>query len=145
MNERQERFAQLVAGGMGHSAAYSEAGYVCKSPAVDSAAASRLLRHVSVAARISELREKNAEMSEIGRDEVLKFYAEILRSTPDKAAPDNPLCELKMSKAGPYFAFPDKHKAAEGLRKMCGFDAPEKTELSASDSLVELIGEIRGR
>jgi phage terminase small subunit len=59
-NTRHERFAQEVAAGKSASEAYQNAGYDAKGNSAE-AAASRLLRNVKVADRVSELQERVAE------------------------------------------------------------------------------------
>lgn len=144
LNDRQRRFAQLVVSGRPAGRAYEEAGYDARGASADSAA-ERLMRSVEVAGLIEELRAENRKASKLEAADILKFYAEIMQAKPSEAGPDNPLCEVRMSKQGPYYAFPCKHKAAEGIRKMCGMDQAEKVDVGVTDELAELMREIRAR
>lgn len=86
--------------------------------------------------------EGGAEQGGLTKEEVVGMLVEIVRSTPDEATMDNPLCELKMSAKGPYAVFPDKFRAMERLSKMLGWEAVE-TKGDGEDSLTRLFGEIR--
>lgn len=67
--DQQERFAWLIIEEGKHPAdAYKQAGYKPKNTAVASAAATRLLKNVSVKARIAYLRAKRAEKLEITQE-----------------------------------------------------------------------------
>lgn len=59
-NARHEKFAQGIAKGERASSAYKNAGYSATGNAAE-AAASRLLKHAKVAARVRELAERRSE------------------------------------------------------------------------------------
>lgn len=99
----------------------------------------------SIQARVAEIRAENERKSEVGREEALKFCADVIRAKPSDAGPDNPLCELKMSKAGPYYAFPDKLGALARLASLCGWDKGTQAEQSLADSLSARLVTIRKR
>jgi len=76
-NPRWERFAQLVASGQSGAAGYQACYPVAKASA--EAAASRLLRNVTVSARVAELRKASATMNTLTvqrRRELLSAMAE---------------------------------------------------------------------
>lgn len=133
LNTRQERFAQFVAAGCSLQDAYEQAGYSCRGASA-SAKACRLLGEkgkppTKVAKRVAELQaEANAKV-EFSRDDALDMLGRILRSRPEEAAMDNPLCELRMTKAGPVAVFPDKTRCVERMARMLGWDEPERHQL----------------
>jgi hypothetical protein len=91
--------------------------------------ASKLLTKPYIKAEIERIRAKVEEKAQMTRDEAIAMCVEILRAAPAAAGMDNPLCELKMSKAGPFAAFPDKRGVMERLAKMLGWDEPERHQL----------------
>lgn len=147
-NTKHERFCQLIADGTRKGDAYREAlGTNAKSCHVS---ASQLLKKQEVTLRIEEIREEyRKHVSDIEeeaatlsahnkatliatKDEILKLMTESIRAKPTDARMDNPLCELKMSKQGPYAAFIEKAKAAERICKMMGYDMADKLEVAGS-------------
>lgn len=126
LNDRQRRFAEFVVSGDPATAAYEKAGY--KGGKSAEANSARLMENDKVGAYIAELRAAASEAAGMTRDEVVKMLAGIIRSKPEDARMDNPLCELKMSKAGPFAGFPDKARSLERLCKMLGWDAPDKLQ-----------------
>lgn len=128
LNDRQRRFVELLVSGMAAGRAYEAAGYDAKGRQAD-AAASRLLTNASIKAEVKSMRGEAKRSAKISRDEAIEMLTDILMSKPNQASMKNPLCELKMSKAGPYAAFPDKSRAMERLAKMLGWDEPEKHKL----------------
>jgi len=62
---------------------------------------------------------------EITRAELLQILVDTLRAPPNAAHLDNPLCELRMGKDGPYAVFMDKAKVHERICKMLGADEKE--------------------
>jgi phage terminase small subunit len=81
-NTRHERLAQLVASGK-HSdmEAFKQAGYANESAHQN---ACRLRANESVAARIEELRARNAEKCRLSRDEAVQYLVEILKRLSEK-------------------------------------------------------------
>jgi hypothetical protein len=51
----------------------------------------------------------------------LDFLSSVLLARPSQASADNPLCEMKMSKQGPYYVFPPKLEALNLLSKLQGW------------------------
>lgn len=159
-NPRHEKFAQAVAGGETGAEAYRAIWGTMGKSAEQSA--SRLRKEVKVASRIDEIcqgyREHVATLeveaslkSETERativatkDEILKMMTETLRAKPSDASLDNPLCDLKMSKAGPYPAFIDKVRAAERICEIMGYNAAQKVEVKDTTPR-ESLSELRAR
>ena len=89
-----------------------------------------MMANDSVRSRVAELQAKTAAKAEMTRDEAVAMCIEILKSPPSAASMENPLCELKMSKAGPFATFPDKRGVLERLCKLLGWDEPEKHDVT---------------
>ncbi|MCX6878706.1 MAG: hypothetical protein NTW21_33570 [Verrucomicrobia bacterium] len=92
MNIRQDRFAELVAGGMAGGPAYVEAGFKV-SPTVAKANACRLLTNANVAARIKELRSKAAGKSEFKRADMVRFLVSVLQTPVGEIDANSPLAQ----------------------------------------------------
>ena len=75
-NTQHEKFVQELLKGSSQADAYMAAGYSAKSVAVASAAANRLLKDVSVAARLRELQDKIEERAIVDRKWVLERLVE---------------------------------------------------------------------
>lgn len=74
-NARHERFAQEYLVDLNATQAYARAGYSAKGNAAETSAA-RLLRHVQVSARVTELQAERAERTKIDADWVLRRLSE---------------------------------------------------------------------
>ena len=147
MNERQERFAQLVASAVPFGRAYEQAGYSASGDIADKAG-SRLAKKVEVEARIAELRAENAKLASLSRAEAIDFLCEVVKKPIGEVTTESRLAQEYQEPgehSGGKIKMPGKIDAIRELAKICGWYAPEKQEISASDSLAELIGEIRGR
>lgn len=76
-NAKHEAFARAIVEGSSGRDAYRGAGYKPNSDAVADAAASRLLRDVKVAARVSGLKAAAAEASTVKAEDVIAELAKI--------------------------------------------------------------------
>ena len=145
-NARHERFAQLVASGK-HSdiEAFKQAGYADESAHQN---ACRLRANESVAARIEELRARNAEKSQLSRDEAVQYLVEILKTPIGEVTAEHRLAKSCDAKSG-KIELPNKLGAMQLLAKMCGRNEPEMHEFEhgckAQQDLVEVIARLRGR
>lgn len=133
-NTKHEAFVQRIALLEDAGPAYAKV-YRVKKPEVAATNGGRLLRNADVTARLGELQAQNEAKSGISREQLLKMLVDTFLAKPSDASMDNPLCELKMSKAGPYAAFMDKSKVAERLAKMMGWDEPDRIEHSGEIKL----------
>lgn len=91
----------------------------------------------SIPDRIEEIQNQNEKRSDISKDEAIKLVCQIIKAPPKDAAVDHPLCEIKMSKAGEYYAFPDKLGALAKLGSWCGWDKGTEAENKIADALVD--------
>ena len=142
-NATHEAFAQEVAKGDKKPVIVYEELVGTKGK-VAATMASRWLKKVEIGARIQELQKKAAERTGLTIEKKLESLEQIFFAKPSEAAHDHPLSEMKMSKAGPYFAFPDKLKALELHAKLSG-DLIEKVEHSGEVMHVVLTEERRAQ
>lgn len=145
-NARHEKFAQLVAAGGTYADSWLEACPNSRATrkSAEQSAARNVKQYPEIAERIAELKANLEAKGLITREELLAFYVDVLKASPSEASKESPLCELKMSKAGEYYAFPCKMKAADSIKKMLGWDEPEKIEHGVSDPLADLMKRLRG-
>lgn len=136
-NGKHERFAQEMANGKATGEAYSIA-YGTKGM-TSSVNANRLLKNANILARIANLKAGNAEKCQMTREELLRIMVDTVKAKPIDASMHNPLCELKMSKTGPFAAFMDKTRAAERICKMLGWDAPEKIDATTNGESINTV------
>ena len=110
--------------------------------------AARLRDNESVATRIEELRARNAEKSQLSRDEALQYLVEILKTPIGEVTAEHRLAQSYDAKSG-KIELPNKLGAMQLLAKMCGWNEPEKHEFEhgykAQQDLVEVIARLRGR
>lgn len=130
-NARHERFCQLVVSGKTADAAYKEAGF-----SSDRGNAARLTANDSVKARIAELNNEAAKLAKYEKADMIRDLVSIIKGKPSAANMERELCELRMSAAGPYAAFPDKLTAMTRLAKMLGWDEAEKQEVNGVTEIV---------
>lgn len=130
-NVRYETFSQLMAlaviTGQTTSDCYTAVfGTEDKTPEQIKAAAYGLANRPNIKERINRIGQmalkKNELTLEITIEKALHFCAKVIMSKPSEANMDNPLCELKMSKMGPYATFPDKLTALSIFTKLKGWN-----------------------
>ena len=138
---RHERFVQLVADKhMSNAEAYRRA--VDKpemKPEVAASMADKWLKRVDISDRIAELKAHAEAAASLSREQLVEFLSKVISARPCDAAPDNPHCELL---GGSKIGFPSKLQAASQLARMCGWDAPQKVNIEAGDSLSAFLREI---
>lgn len=142
-NPKHEQFAQLIAKGTSAAKAYREAGYEISDSAVD-AAASRLLKHVKVSARIVELGEKV-------ESEVIKLIAidkqwviEKLITNVDRALQETPVV-IGGKKTGEYtYQGSVANRALELIGKELGMFIDRKELTHTVKPIEEMLTEIEG-
>ena len=126
-NPRHERFAQLVASGK-HSVmeAFKQAGYADESAHQN---ACRLRANESVAARIEELRARNAEKCQLSRDEAVQYLVEILKTLIGEVTADHRLGSPTTRRAA-RSNFPTSSARCNCLPKCVDGTSPRSTSSS---------------
>ena len=143
-NVKHEKFAQLCASGLSRSEAYRKAAGARAGKNSD-ANSDDWLNARGVRERIRELQERNSRKSEMTREELLTFYAAVIRTPADRVPAGSPVIQAyEMTESGPKIRICDKAAAGAQLAKMCGWNEPDKVEMSA-DSLTSYLRELRSR
>ena len=143
-NVKHEKFAQLCASGLSRSEAYRKAAGARAGKNSD-ANSDDWLNARGVRKRIRELQERNSRKSEMTREELLAFYAAVIRTPADRVPAGSPVIQAyEMTESGPKIRICDKAAAGAQLAKMCGWNEPDKVEMSA-DSLTSYLRELRSR
>jgi hypothetical protein len=149
VNDRQERFAQLIAMNVPAAQAYAEAGFNNEF-AADNARKLRNKKHVR--ARIEELAASTSDMVELRRAMLDEFYVHVLKTDRvdiyDDQARLRPLAELRPehraliegidTRINQYgetknLLMPSKLAAAAQLAKLHGLDKPLKIAETTAD------------
>ena len=113
LSEQQEKFCRNIVEGMNQGDAYREAGYKCASDDAAWANASRLISNDKVADRITELRQKAAEATEINAEWLLRESVESYKAARKDGA----------------------HGAVNGLLKTIGVYSGDWNEKSTRENL----------
>jgi hypothetical protein len=150
VNDRQERFAQLIAMNVPSAQAYAEAGF--NNPKFPAENARKLRNKPHVRARIDELAASTQDMVELRRVMLDEFYVHVLKADRTEIYDENarlrPLAELRpehraliegvdtrLSKYGEMknVLMPSKLAAAAQLAKLHGLDKPLKIAETTAD------------
>lgn len=135
-NGRHEKFSQLVAGGCEKTKAYRSVYPRARDWNQNAARVAACRLGKKCAARIRELQEIPAQATIASRVELAEFFTRVIRTPIAKIDENSDLAQEKTVRtlAGEEegtvekIKIPDKLGAADGLRKMMGYDEPEKTE-----------------
>lgn len=143
----ERKFCDLVLTGTPRYIAIAEAGFRVEAKSGNAASrATEILKKPRVAAYMAAMRKHAVEISGMTREQFLQDLVNTLRSTPNDADMDNPLCEIdyvgKDGDAVPRFM--SKSKAALLIMKMLGWEAPKKLEVSGSVQIIEYDLDIGG-
>ena len=111
--------------------------------------AARLRANESVAARIEELRARNAEKCQLSRDEAVQYLVEILKTPHRRSDCRSPAGAVLRREERQDRTPKQARRDAAACQKMCGWNEPEKHEFEhgckAQQDLVEVIVRLRGR
>jgi hypothetical protein len=95
--------------------------------------------------RVAELKEAQSQKSELSRDQAREFLTEVILTPAGKVNEQSRLCQsYKVTPEVREIRMPDKLRALEQLAKLCGWDAPDKVQLSADNELTEFLRKLRG-
>lgn len=144
VNDRQEKFAQLIATGVPAAQAYIEAGY--NNPKFCPENARKLRNKKQIAARIAELMESTEDLIELRRRlldrflvatitiDRLRMFDEARFLRGDLSDEERALIEgVETTQHGPRYIMPRKLEAAAQLAKLHGLDKPDKSEVTGKD------------
>ena len=109
-SSRQEKFAQLCASGLNNSEAYRRLSGKERNADVRAA---QLMAQPGVRERVAEIKEQNARGAQLTRDELLGFYAEVIRTPADRVPAGSPVIQAyEMTGVGARSAFATKPRQA---------------------------------
>jgi hypothetical protein len=98
---------------------------------------------LGVCQRITELMAENANRAQMSREELLTFYAAVIRTPADQVPAGSPVIQsYEVTESGHKIRICDKAAAGAQLAKMCNWNAPERVELG-TDSLSTYILQLR--
>ena len=142
-NVKHEKFAQLCAIGLPRAEAYRRVAGANAGKNAD-ANSDDWLNARGVRERLRQLQERNSRKSEMTREELLAFYADVIRTPADEVPAGSPVIQAyEATPGGRKIRICDKVAAGAALSKMTGWNVPEKFELGASDSLKSYLTELR--
>ena len=87
--------------------------------------------------RIQELQERNAERSELSREEALRWLSDLIRTPIGSVGKDSPLVQAyeEDSEGKVKVRLADKIAGLQTLCRMTGWNEPDQVRLSTTDSL----------
>jgi phage terminase small subunit len=152
LNVRQEKFAQLVAGGMPAIRAYVKAGYSSNGRNPEGSASRLMLDNAGVAQRIAELKAGNEKRSEFTRDDMVQWLVDALKTPVGNIDETHHLAQEMVSeeifveqKGGQILKrrikTVGKNECARLLCDMMGWKAPEKREIDLGDKTLDAVRE----
>jgi hypothetical protein len=137
---KHEQFCQHVARGLSYAEAYRRVSGNNRNADVHS---DEWMKCRGVEGRINELRAENDRKSEMTRDELLAFYAEVIRTPADSVPARSRIVQAyEETEHGQKIRLVDKAAAGAALAKMCGWDEPTKIVVT-TDPLLAYLRELR--
>ena len=131
-----EKFAEFAASGLSLAESYRRTTGQTKNADVKG---TQWHGYAGIKERIAELKEQNARRVQLTRDELLGFYAEVIRTPADKVPPGSPVIQaFEENGNGRKIRIVDKVAAGTALAKMCGWDQPTKIVVSTGPLLAYL-------
>ena len=145
-NVKHEQFAQLCATGLSRAEAYRRVAGARAGKNSD-ANSDDWLNARGVRKRIQGLQERNAERSEITREEALQWLADLIRTPIGSVGKDSPLVQAyeEDSEGKVKVRLADKIAGFQTLCRMTGWNEPERVRLSAENSLSAYLRELRAQ
>jgi hypothetical protein len=145
-NVKHEKFAQLCATGLPRAEAYRRVSGARAGKNAD-ANSDDWLNARGVRKRIQELQERNAERSELSREEALRWLSDLIRTPIGSVGKDSPLVQAyEEDTAGNVkVRLADKIAGLQTLCRMTGWNEPDQVRLSGTDSLSAYLLELRAQ
>ena len=140
LTDKQDKFAQAIAGGMEQTAAYRQ-HYDCKkmSDKTIHEAASRLAKNSKVAARVAEIKRQNENTAIWTRKGTLERLLRLADGAEKNL--EEPIIDKDGEIIGNKYnasAAQVAVKCSELAAKMCGYNEPDKTEVKIEPFKVEI-------
>ena len=137
-----EKFAQFVASGLSLAESYRRTTGQTKNADVKG---TQWHGYAGIKERIAELKAQNAQRAQMSREELMAFYADVIRTPADQVPAGSPVIQAyEMTESGHKVRIADKIAAGAALSRMTGWNSPERLEMS-SDSLGSYLLELRAK
>jgi hypothetical protein len=143
-NVKHEKFA--CATGLSRAEAYRRVAGVRAGKNSDSNS-DDWLNARGVRKRIQELQERNAQRSELSREEALRWLSDLIRTPIGSVGKDSPLVQAyeEDSEGKVKVRLADKIAGLQTLCRMTGWNEPDQVRLSGTDSLSAYLLELRAQ
>lgn len=144
LNPREEKFCQhyCETGKQGESYEVANPGV---SKAVASSMAWKWLRKQKIQDRISEITKENRELCRLNREEMLEYAAGVMMTPIGEIDEYSPFCEeMSDTEHGRKLKMFSKSSAFDKIVKLCGYNEPEKLEVTADDEVKDMLRELTG-
>ena len=145
-NVKHEQFAQLCATGLSRAESYRRVAGERAGKNSD-ANGDDWLNARGVRERVQELQERNAERSEITREEAMRWLADLIRTPIGSVGKDSALVQAyeEDSEGKVKVRLADKIAGLQTLCRMTGWNEPNHVRLSGTDSLSAYLSELRAQ
>jgi hypothetical protein len=138
-----EKFAQFVASGLSLAESYRRTTDRVANADVKG---TQWHGYAGIKERIAVLKEQNAQRAQMTREELMAFYAAVIRTPADQVPLGSPVSQAyEMTESGPKIRIADKIAAGAQLSKMTGWNEPDQVRLSGTDSLSAYLLELRSQ
>jgi hypothetical protein len=139
-----EKFAQFVASGLSLAESYRRTTGQSKNADVKG---DQWHRYAGVKERIAELKAQNSRHAQMSREELLAFYAAVIRTPADQVSAGSPVIQSyeETPQGGRKIKLADKIAAGTALSRMTGWNQSEQLALTGSDSLTTYLLELRAK
>lgn len=145
LNDRMRRVCELVVKGVPAGRAYEQAGYTARGDDAD-VSACKLLRIPKVAAYLQTLREAASKDAAFGRDDLVGFLVQIIKTPVSEVGQDSRLAQkVRVDDTGMTVEMPGKMLAAKQLAEIMGWNKPAEVKVDLSEKLADIIGRIRSK
>jgi hypothetical protein len=137
-----EKFAQHVASGLSLAESYRRTTGQTKNADVKG---TQWHGYAGIKERIAELKEQNARRAQMTRDELLAFYAEVIRTPADQVPAGSPVIQAyEQDGEGVKVRVCDKVAAGAALARMCNWNSAERLEIGVN-TLTGYLRELRAQ
>jgi hypothetical protein len=138
-----EKFAQFVASGLSLAESYRRTTGQTNNADVKG---TQWHGYAGVKERIAELKVQNARRAQLTRDELLAFYAEVIRTPANQVPAGSPVIQsYEVTEHGHKIRIVDKAAAGAALAKMTGWNSVDRIELGAGDTLSAYLLALRSK
>jgi Terminase small subunit len=139
-----EKFAQFVASGLSLSEAYRRTTGQTKNADVKG---TQWHGYAGIKERIAELKAQNAQRAQMTREELMAFYAAVIRTPANQVPAGSPVIQAyeQDGEGRVKLRLCDKVQAGAALARMCGYNEPEQLRLSSGNSLTNYLLELRSQ